>query len=192
MHRKSLAIILAVIIIGGAIAAAVYSSIAGLQTETEQLKNQNRELQAQNSTLQTQLSELRLQNKEQQDRLNDYTYQLSLERKLYVEITQAKASRGGSPIVGVTLSHPVNVTILNHDVVPLYGLVAAFNYVHKDSGVKIGDGGQAAIERIDVGENKTVSGSVYITLGTNLDDAVCRITLLSGSTVLDEWTQEVA
>jgi regulator of replication initiation timing len=192
MKTKTVAAALtAIIVILSVTSIALYSQFSGLQTRVSQLETQNAELQNQNSTLQEQLKDLQQQFKEQQDRASDLTYQLALERHLRVEITQAHCSKGWYAYGGVTVSHPANVTVVNNDVVSLFGLTATFQLVDKNSGTQIGHEGVMEIERLDVGKSQVVNGSVLVELNVNVDNAVCKITISKGSIILDEWTGDL-
>jgi regulator of replication initiation timing len=188
MNKKIAAVFTAIIVILSVASIVMHSQVSELQARVSHLETQNVELQTQNSTLQTQLNELQLQNQEQQDRLSDLTYQLALGRHLKVEIIQAHCSLGWSPIGGVTVSHPTNVTVVNNDSMPLFGLTATFSFVDKNSGVQIGREMSMEIQRLDAGESQVVNGGVLVELNVNLDNAICKITLSKGSIVLDEWT----
>jgi regulator of replication initiation timing len=189
MQRKELALVLISIIALSAAAWSVHNQITYLRNQIGELRAQNSELQDQNRTLQDQLRELQLQDREQQDRLKDFTSELAYARGLLVNIAEFSWSRGGSPIVGVTLIHRVNVTVQNNDVIPMSGLVLTFRLQQKDLGTKIGDEGTTRIERLNAGESLETWGGVYTTIGTSLDDAVCVVTLKAGDIVLDELTQ---
>ncbi|XHH08832.1 MAG: hypothetical protein ACFCUE_14885 [Candidatus Bathyarchaeia archaeon] len=191
MNRKALAITLALTVFVSAVGFVVYSQLGSLQAQVTDLKNQNTELQTQNSTLQAQLNALQRQNGEQQDRLSDLTGQLAFERHLKVEISEAFCSRGWYAFGGVTVSYPANVTVVNEDVVPLFGLTAIFMFVDKDNGRQIGRECVTEIERLDVKENLVVNGSVLVELNVNVDNAVCKITVAKGSIVIDEVTQDL-
>ena len=192
MKTKTVAAaLIAIIIILSVTSTAIYSQFRGLQTRVSQLETQNVELQNQNSTLQAQLKEQQLQNREQQDRLSDITAQLAMQRHLQVEITQAHCSRGWYAFGGVTVEYPANVTIVNNDVVPLFGLTATFRFVDKDSGRQIGQEVVTKIDRLDVGESPVVNGGVLAELNASVKNAVCKITISKGSTILDEWTGDL-
>jgi hypothetical protein len=201
MHRKNLAVALVAIIISVTLALCVFWQYNIYQTETNQLRNQNTELQTQlqtqNNTLQTQLKELYLQNREQQDRLSDFTGQLALQRSLRIELTNASCSRGWAPLGGLTVIHSASVTILNNDVVPLFGLTATFSFIDRDSGAMIGQAGVSSVGRINVGESKVVLGgpltALNINMGDGLDaDSVCRITVSKGGIILGALTTELS
>ena len=163
----------------------IYGQFRSLQGQIADLRAQNSELTSQNSTLQTKVNELQLQNREQQDRLNDYTLELAKTRHLRLEITAFIWEGGFHPIVGVTLIHPYNATIQNNDVVPAFGLTLTATLLHE--GVKIGDEGVMRIGRLNVGETEVVGYGPLTTIGTSLDGAVCSVTLSAGTIVLDEW-----
>jgi hypothetical protein len=82
--------------------------------------------------LEEQIGELQLQNREKQDRLADLTYQLALERHLRLKITAFTWEEGFYPIVGLTISHPINVTVQNDDIIPVSGLTLTFTLINKD------------------------------------------------------------
>jgi hypothetical protein len=193
MSKKSFAAIIAIAIVAClAVTLVFYSQLSILKTQNDALTQQNTALQTQNSALQTQLKEQQLQNREQQDRLNDYTAQLAQARSLKVEITGASASRGWSPLGGVTGSYPANATIVNRDVVPLYGLKVTFRFFDLGTNSLVGYDSAITVDRIAAGETKEVAGSALANIDTNMDGLVCKITLYAGSTVLDTWTQQLS
>jgi hypothetical protein len=149
-------------------------------------------VQNQISELQTRISGLQAQNREQQDRLTDFTYELAKVRHLRVEITAFSWLGGFNPIVGVTLVHPVNVTVQNNDVVPLSGLTFTVRLLKKDLGTPIGTEGSTRINKLNLDESRVIDGGAYTTIGTSLDNTVCAVTLSLGDTVLDEWTQSLS
>ena len=163
----------------------IYGQFSSLQAQIADLQAQNSELTSQNSTLQAQVNPLQLQNREQQDRLNDYTLELAKTRHLRLEITAFIWEGGFHPIVGVTLIHPYNATIQNNDVVPAFGLTLTATLLHE--GIKIGDEGVMRIGRLNVGETEVAGYGPLTTIGTSLDGAVCSVTLSAGTIVLDEW-----
>jgi hypothetical protein len=147
----------------------------------------NSELQNQTTVLQAQLSSLQLENREQQDRLKDFTHELAKARSLRLEITDFSWDSGFYPIVRLTLTHPVTVTVQNDDVVPLFGLTLTFILVNKNTGIQVGtEGFEARIDMIDSGENQEATGSVFTTIDTSLDNGVFIVTLASGDIVLDQ------
>jgi hypothetical protein len=192
MKSKALAVVLtAIIVIFSVTSIVMCNEVSGLQARVRQLEIQNAELQTQNSTLQTQIGDLQAQT---QENLSRFTYQLALERHLNVEITQAYWNKGWYPLGGVAVSHPVNATIHNSDVVPLCNLTATIRFVDKDSGAQIGQQGTFKIDRVNAGESIVVNGSAYTTLDTSMDDgtanAVCKIAVSVGDVVLVELTQQ--
>ncbi len=192
MKSKTLTVILtAVIVILSVISIAIYSQFGELQAKVNQLETQNIELSTQNSTLQAQMNELQTLNQED---LSEFTYQLALERHLNVKITQAYWNKGWYPLGGVTVSHPVNVTIHNSDVLPLCGLTAKFCFFDKESGAQIGQQGTFNIDRINAGETLVVNGSAYTTLNADMDDgtanAVCKISISNRDNILIELNQQ--
>lgn len=192
MGKKSLVAISAIVIVVSVVVTLIlFSQLSDLRTQNDALAEQNAVLQAQNNTLEVQLKEQQLQNREQQDRLNDYTAELAHARSLKVEITDAHASRGWSPLGGVTGTYPANVTIVNHDVVPLYGLKMSFRFFDTSTNSLFGYESAVKVD-ITAGETKTVEGNALANIDTNMDSLVCRITVYAGNTVLDTWTQELS
>jgi hypothetical protein len=192
MKSKTLAAALTVVIVILSVTSiTIYSQFGGLQSRVSMLETQNVQLNTQNNTLQAQIEDLQAQNQED---LSEFTYQLALERHLNVEITQAYWNKGWHPLGGVAVSHPVNATIHNNDVIPLCGLTATFRFVDRDSGAQIGEAGTFKVDRVNVGESLVVNGSAYTTLNENMDDgtanAICKITIATGDVVLVELTQQ--
>jgi hypothetical protein len=192
MKRTALAIFLVAIIVLPIAAWFIHNQNSNLQSQITELQTQNNDLQNQTSILQYQLGQLQLQNREQQDRLKDFTGQLAHERHLRVEITAFSWLGGFHPIVGVTLEHPINVTIQNNDVIPVSGLTLTFHLQQKGLGTNIGTDGGTRIERLNSGESRQFSGWVLTTIGTNLDNAECVVTLTVGDIVLDEGTYSLS
>lgn len=179
------------VILVAIIAASVASWLANNQIS--ELQSQNSKVQDQLSELQNQLNELQLQNREQQDRLNDFTYQLAKARHLRVEITAFQWISSFDPIGGLWLGHPVNVTVENNDVVPLMGLKLRVTLANENTGSKIGTGGSGiTIDGLDAGERQSfyVDGmeGPWTSLNSSLEDAVCVVTLTVGNIVLDRGT----
>jgi len=179
------------VILVAIIAASVASWLANNQIS--ELQSQNSKVQDQLSELQNQLNELQLQNREQQDRLNDFTYELAKARHLRVEITAFQWISSFDPIGGLWLGHPVNVTVENNDVVPLMGLKLRVTLANENTGAKIGTGGSGiTIDGLDAGERQSfyVDGmeGPWTSLNSSLEDAVCVVTLTVGNIVLDRGT----
>jgi TolA-binding protein len=179
------------VILVAIIAASVASWLANNQIS--ELQSQNSKVQDQLSELQNQLNELQLQNREQQDRLNDFTYELAKARHLRVEITAFQWISSFDPIGGLWLGHPVNVTVENNDVVPLMGLKLRVTLANENTGAKIGTGGSGiTIDGLDAGERQSfyVDGmeGPWTSLNSSLEDAVCVVTLTVGDIVLDRGT----
>jgi FtsZ-binding cell division protein ZapB len=189
MNKKiTLSIVLIVIISLTLATWLVNYQISDVQSQISEVKIENSELQNQTSDLQHQLSDLQLENREQQDRLTDFTYQLAVRSHLSVKITAFKWIGGFNPIVGLTLVHSVNVTVQNNDVVPLSGLILAVRLANKATGAEIGDGDITLIDRLNAGESREIIGRAYTTISTALNDVVVVTTLKVGNIVLDEWT----
>jgi len=173
----------------------IYGQFNSLQGQIADLRAQNGELQNQNRALEAQVGELQLQNREQQDRLNDFTQELAKTRPLRVEITAFAWLGGFNPIGGLTISHPVNVTVQNNDAIPVYGLTLTVRLQNKDSGALIGSEGQTRIDRIGAGESQVIGGFALTTLtidgSSPLSNGVCFVRLSAGEIILDEWTGSI-
>ena len=173
----------------------VYAQFSGLQAQIADLRAQNGELQNQNSVLEAQVGELQLQNREQQDRLNDFTQELAKTRPLLAEITAFAWLDDFNPIGGLTISHTVNVTVQNNDVIPVYGLTLTVRLQNKDSGALIGSEGQTRIDRIGTGESQVIGGYALTTLtidgSSPLNNGECFVRLSAGEIILDEWTASI-
>lgn len=97
---------------------------------------------------------------------------------------------GFHPIVGVTLIHPINVTLQNDDVTPVFGLALTAKLLHR--GIEIGGEGVTRIDRLDSGEKREISAvGPRTTIGTSLSDAMCVVRLTVGDIVLDEWVEAI-
>jgi cell division protein FtsL len=174
-ERKVLVIVAAVattLLIG---ALFVYIQISELQNQIRELKAQNSELQSQNSYL--------------QNRVNQLLEQLGENFSSPVKIVAVEFNQG-YPIVGVTLEHSVKVTIKNYAAVNVTGLSLDARLINRSNGNQI-DTGSTNINLLQAGETLETWVSVYTNLGTSLVNAACVVTLKSGNTVLDEFTQSV-
>jgi cell division protein FtsB len=197
MKRKALAFILIIVIALSVVAWLVHNQISDLQSQIDELQTKNSELQEQNSDLQEQVGELELQNREKQDRLTDFTYELAKARHLRVEITTFQWLGGFNPIGGLLLGHPVNVTVKNNDAVPLGGLKLRVVLVHENTRAEIGYTGGKTINRLDAGESREIyfdaMSGPRTSLSTSLSgDAVCVVTLAAGDIALDKWTYSLS
>ena len=176
------------IALGAAVIAVALLTVAGLlvYAQFSSLQEQIQDLQAQNGEL---------LNREQQDRLKDFTNELAKTRPLLVEITAFAWLGGFNPIGGVTLSHPVNVTVQNNDAIPVYGLTLTVRLQNKDSGALIGSEGQTRIDIIGAGESQVVGGFALTTLtidgSSPLNNGECFVRLSAGEIILDEWTASI-
>ena len=188
MKRTALAIVLIVIVSLSITTWFVHSQITDLQNQISELRLQNSALQDKNSDLQEQVNDLQLQNREKQDRLTDFTYELAKARHLYVEITSYSKGSGG-PIVGVTFVSEIYVTIKNDDVIPVSGLTITVVLIDKDKGVQIGDTGVTKMGRLNAGESGNFSVSVFYGMSSLslISSAEVVIVLKAGSVVLDQW-----
>jgi hypothetical protein len=185
-RTAALAIILITVIALSIVTWYVHNQISDMQNQVGDLQVQKSELQDHNRDLEEQIAELQLQDREKQDRLADFTHELAKERHLGVKIRAFTWDGGFYPMVCVTLSHPINVTVQNDEIIPVSGLTLTFTLVSKDRGTQIGSQGATRIDRLNAGESREIGGAVYATIGTSLDDAVCVVTLTVGNIVLDE------
>lgn len=170
----------------------VYSQIGKLQNQIGAIEAQNSEMQDQLSELQNQLSELQLQNLEQQDRLNDFTYELAKARHLKVEISAFQWMDGFHPVGGLLIGHPVDITVRNNDVVPLSGLRLRVSLSLENTGAELGYVGGAMIGRLNAGESRVIRGEPWASLSTTLSDGVCVVTLAVGDIVLDSGVYSIS
>jgi uncharacterized membrane protein (DUF106 family) len=122
MKRKALAFILIIVIVLSSSSWLVYNQIIELQNQIAALQAKNRDLQGQIDEIQNQLNETQNQVSEQQVNLRDMTYELALERPLKVLITNFTWVGDFNPMVGLTISHTIKVTIRNNDDVDVSGL----------------------------------------------------------------------
>jgi uncharacterized membrane protein (DUF106 family) len=173
------------------------NQINELQEQNEELQEQNTELQDQNTDLQDQLSELQNQKTELQDRLSELQNQLSeLQNKIDiardVKITAFEWIGGFNPVGGLTLAHPVKVTVKNMGINDISGLTLTVKLVYVDTYTEVGQGYVKQIDIIHAGEILEFSGEIWATIGSfSKDSAVCVITLTLGNVVLDEWTRNL-
>jgi len=196
MNRKTvLATVVAVAVLLAISSWLIYGQFSSLQAQIADLRAQNGELQNQNSVLEAQVGELQLQNREQQDRLKDFTQELAKTRPLLVEITAFAWLGDFNPIGGLTISHTVNVTVQNNDAIPVYGLTLTVRLQNKDSGALIGSEGQTRIDRIGAGESQVIGGYALTTLtidgSSPLNNGECFVRLSAGEIILDEWTASI-
>jgi outer membrane murein-binding lipoprotein Lpp len=161
------------------------SQINGLNTQIAELQTQNRDLQNQTSALQEKNSQL-------EERLNDLLEQQGENYSSPVKITQFIWVGGFNPIVGVTLYHPVNVTITNEGATTANGLSLGVNLINKYDGSQIGTGGGTNIEALSAGETRDIRTGAYTSIGTSLADAACVVTLRQGDKVLDELVRPLS
>ena len=157
MKRKGLALILIIIIAMSSAARLVYNQISELQTQINELQAQKGELQDQNNALQAQVSDLQSQNSVLQDRL-DEKYGASP-----VQITASKLT-GWSPIVGLTISSQVNVTVQNKGTTELSGLTLTVRLVYNNT--EVGYGYSKQINGFRAGETREFSGNVLYGIST--------------------------
>ena len=188
MKRTALALLLITIIVSSIAAWLVHSQNSELQNQIGTLKAQNGEGQAQLGELEKQLSELQLQNREQQDRLKDFTNILAKARHLHVEITDWSKGSGG-PIAGLAFILGIYVTIQNNDVIPVSGLTVSVTLVNKDNGAQIGDTGVLNMGRLNAGERGNFSVPVLHNINSLslINSAECVIVLKAGSVILDQF-----
>jgi TolA-binding protein len=191
MNKKIATSVVIIVIVAASIATWFVNN------QISELQSQNSEVEDQLSELQNQLNELQLQNREQQDFLNDFTYELAKARHLRVEITAFQWISSFDPIGGLWLGHPVNVTVENSDVVPLMELRLRVTLANENTGAKIGASGSGiTIDGLDAGERQSfyVDGmeGPWTSLNSSLEDAVCVVTLTVGDIVLERGTFSIS
>ena len=187
MNKKVIASAVIIVIVATSVAAWFVNN------QISELQSQNSKVQDQLSELQNQLNELQLQNREQQDSLHDFTYELAKARHLRLEVTAFQWISSFDPIGGLWLGHPVNVTVENNDAVPLMGLRLRVTLANENTGAEIGASGSGiTIDGLDAGERQSfyVNGmeGPWTSLNSSLEDAVCVVTLTVGDIVLDRGT----
>lgn len=151
----------------------VQEQLTDLQTSNSNLQSQVDGLLSENSELEEKISELRKQN-------SDYHYRIEeLEEQLteWVKITDFRTS-GFNPIGGLAIRSDAVVTIQNFGTEPVYGLV-----LHLKSST-CSTGSSVKIERIQVGEIKTIS--TYFEWCLTSSSGTTTLTLRKGNTILDE------
>lgn len=177
MKRKALAIIFIIVIVLSIASWLVYNQIIELQNQKSELQSQINNLQNQNSYLHDRISQLLEQFGE------NYTSP--------VKITAFVWEGGWLPIVGVTLYHPVSVTVRNYAAVNISGLELDVTLINNYDGAQIGRSGGALIDFLQAGETRRVEAGALANVGANLADAECVVKLMSGNTTLDEWTEAI-
>ena len=187
MNKKIAASAVIIVIVATSVAAWFVNN------QISELQSQNSKVQDQLSELQNQLNDLQLQNREQQDSLHDFTYELAKARHLRVEVTAFQWISSFDPIGGLWLGHPVNVTVENNDAVPLMGLRLRVTLANENTGAKIGASGSGiTIDGLDAGERQSfyVNGmeGPWTSLNSSLEDAVCVVTLTVGDIILEKGT----
>jgi hypothetical protein len=188
MKKTALALLLITIIVSSIVAWLFHSQISELENQIGALKAQNGEVQDQLGELEKQFSELQLQNREQRDRLKDFTNILAKARHLHVEITDWSKGSGG-PIAGLAFILGIDVTIQNNEVIPVTGLTVSVTLVNKDNGAQIGDTGVLNMGRLNAGERGNFSVPVLHNINSLslINSAECVIVLKAGSVILDQF-----
>jgi len=168
------------------------------QNRSNELKNQTQYLQVQINEIQDQLNASQNQNNylqnqvsEQLESISQVTHELALERPLNVLISNFDWNWIFSPMVGLTVSFPVKITVTNIDVAALGGLTINARLVKKGTlSEPYGSHGfSAEIGNLRASESQVISGGILATVGTiNPDSVVCSIKLSSRGIVLDEKT----
>jgi len=195
--RITISIVLIAVIALTFAALLIHSQFSSLQTHLQtqivELQNRNEELENQNADLQNQTIWLQDQNRKLQGQISQLLEQLSGNCCSPVKIIAFGWDGGFYPIVGVTLYHPINVTVKNYAAVNVSGLSLTVKLINKYDNSQIGtSGGTYRIDPLQPGEARQIVVGAYTTIGTSLDDAACVVTLKSGNTVLDEWTRSIS
>jgi len=168
----------------------VHNQISDLQNQINELQEQNEELQEQNSELQDQNTDLQDQLSELQNQLSELQNKIGIARD--VKITAFEWIGGFNPVGGLTLAHPVKVTVKNMGINDISGLTLTVKLVYVDTYTEVGQGYVKQIDIIHAGEILEFSGEIWATIGSfSKDSAVCVITLTLGNVVLDEWTRNL-
>ena len=170
----------------------VYAQFSSLHEQIADLQTRNSALESQNSDLQNQTIQLRNETRQLHERIGELLEQLGENSSSPVRIVDFEWDGGFYPIVGVTLIHPVKVTIRNDGDVAAGGLSIGVRLIDMNIGYQIGtSGGTDRIDPLQPKETRTVGVGAYTTVGTSLQNAALVITLKQGSTVLDEWTRNI-
>lgn len=165
----------------------VHNQISDLQNQISELQAQNRELQDQNTDLKEQNTDLKDQLRELQKQLGELQNMIGIASE--VRIIDANWIGGFNPIGGLTLAHPVNITVQNKGVNDVSGLNLTVKLLYKDTKTEVGQGFVKQINIIHAGEILEFSGSILATIDSfSTDSAVWVVTLTLGDFVLDERT----
>jgi hypothetical protein len=161
-----------------------------LENQTQYLHVQINEIQDQLNASQNQTNYLQNQVSEQLESISQITYELALERPLNVLISNFDWNWSFTPLVGLTVSHPVKITVTNIDVTALGGLIINARLLKKGTLTEPygSHGFSAQIGNLQAGESQQISGEILATVGFNPESAVCSITLSAKGIVLDEKT----
>jgi len=109
-----------------------------------------------------------------------------------VKITGFLWIGGFHPVGGLTLAHPVNVTVKNMGVNDVSGLNLTVKLLYIDTGAEVGLGYVRQIDIIHAGEILEFSGEIWAAIDSfSKDSAVCVVTLTLGDIVLDKWTRSL-
>ena len=195
MKRKALAFILIIVIVLSSSSWLVYNQFIELQNQIAELQAKNSDLEGQIGEIQNQLNETQNQVSEQQTNLRDMTYELALERPLKVLITNFTWVGDFNPMVGLTISHTIKVTVRNNDDVDVSGLTLTVRLLKKGTLIEVKDSTAfpIQIDQLKMGESREVRSGILATLGSfSVDSAVCAVTLSVRGVVLDEETYNLS
>jgi uncharacterized protein YlxW (UPF0749 family) len=120
MNRKSLAIILVMVIASSVAAWFVNNQIGELQNQNSNLQHQLNEVQDQNDELQGQNGELQEENDELQQQLDLLQKRINFEPE--VQITKFSSQAGWMNVVGMTIAIGIDITISNIGISDIEGL----------------------------------------------------------------------
>jgi hypothetical protein len=182
MKRKVLAIVLIVIIALALASWFVNNQFSSLQKQNSELQARNSELENQNGILENQTIWLQDQNQQLQEHLGNYSSP--------VKIIAFKWQGGYFPVGGLAVPNTASVTIKNYAPVNICGLTLSARLVKNYSGAEISSG-DANIDPLGAGELRHINVNVFTTFGNILTHVDCVVTLMSGNTVLDNWTSNI-
>jgi len=93
--------------------------------------------------------------------------------------------------VGLAVLNTASVTIRNYAPVNICGLTLSPRLVKNYSGIEI-VGGDANVDPLGAGERRKIDVDVFTTFGNILTHLDCVVVLMSGNTVLDNWTSNIS
>ena len=188
MNKKTIGAVAIVIL---AIAVISVWQFNSFQKQINNLQTLNNELRTQNSNLTNQITGL----EEQYSDLQNKTFQIQ-EQSNYsspVKITSFEYDNGFYPVAGLTLEHPVTVTVKNYADFEVSELSWNVKLVNKTNGSEIGNDVSLKIDPLQPGESRVIRNAALANIGADLSNAACIVSIRGfNHTVLDEWTRDIS